>query len=186
MKKLYVIIIFIVSVVAAYYVTKTISDKQVEEPVSDTLTQDSVSAITGDSIKASEPLLAIDKKEELKKEVIAEKKEKEKAKKEIVKKEESLKDAPKKHVNISLSEMKQLIVSGKYVNDRRLSKKYRIEYVDISDDDALEGLQQNFTYVQQRVEFGDDDDNGWRGFEVVGLDYDERGLVNRIKIKPIY
>ena len=83
-------------------------------------------------------------------------------------------------VKITQQEVKTLIVNGKYEKDARLSKRYGIEYVDVNDDDFGE-LQQNFTFVQQQVEF-----ENWRDFEVVGLDYDESGKVNVVKIRPVY
>lgn len=87
-----------------------------------------------------------------------------------------------KPVKMSLSEMKRIITNGTYEKDHRLSKRYKIEYVDVSDDDAITGLQQNFTFIQERIEF-----ETWRDFEVVGLDYDgNTGLVNYVKIRPIY
>lgn len=184
MRTVYIIIIFIICVVAAFFITKAVLDKPVDNPVKIEIKKDTDTIPVKDTVDVSESSTIPDSKsiETLK---IQEKEktiEKEKDNKESSIKEE----VPQKHVNISCSEMKQLIVKGTYVRDRRISKKYRIEYVDVSDDDALEGLQQNLTYIQQRVEFGDDDDNGWRGFEVVGLDFDDQGLVNCIKIKPIY
>lgn len=186
MRTVYIIIIFIISVLSAFFITKAVLDKPVDNPVKKGIKKNTNTIPVQDTVDVSKSSTIPDSKsvETLKmqeKEKTIEK-EKDKDNKESNIKEE----VPQKHVNISCSEMKQLIVKGTYVRDRRLSKKYRIEYVDVSDDDALEGLQQNLTYIQQRVEFGDDDDNGWRGFEVVGLDFDDQGLVNCIKIKPIY
>lgn len=188
MKRIYIIIIFIVCVVVAFFVTKAILDKPVVEPnpPSEILPDDTTEI---DPVVVPEPTPVPVVEKDIKQDETLKKENKGKDKG-LVEEESDMnakkEDTPKKHVNISLSEMKQLIENGTYVRDRRLSKKYKIEYVDISEDDALEGLQQNLTYVQQRVDFGDDDDNGWRGFEVVGLDYDEQGLVNCVKIKPIY
>lgn len=184
MRTVYIIIIFIISVVVAFFITKAVLDKPVDNPIKKAIKKDTDTIPVQDTVDVSESSTIPDSKsvETLKIQEKEKNIEKDKDNKESNIKEE----APQKHVNISCSEMKQLIVKGTYVRDRRLSKKYRIEYVDVSDDDALDGLQQNLTYIQQRVEFGDDDDNGWRGFEVVGLDFDDQGLVNCIKIKPIY
>lgn len=83
-------------------------------------------------------------------------------------------------VKITPQEVKNLIVNGGYERDTRLSKKYGIEYVDISDDD-FDNLQQNFTFVQQQIEF-----ENWRDFEVLDLGFDEQGKVNSVQIRPIY
>ena len=85
------------------------------------------------------------------------------------------------HVIITNEEMKKLILSGKYEKDKRIAKEYSIQYMDVSDDD-IEGLQQNLTFVQQQIEFGN-----WKDFSVNGIDYDKKsGKVNIIKIQPIY
>lgn len=84
-------------------------------------------------------------------------------------------------VKITTKEIKELIQNGKYVNDKRIAKEYSIQYMDVSDDD-IEGLQQNLTFVQQQIEFGN-----WKDFSVNGFDYDKKsGKVNIIKIQPIY
>ena len=88
--------------------------------------------------------------------------------------------SPPAHVNISLQEIKSLIQTGKYARDTRIAKNYKIQYTDVSDDDT-DNLQQNFTYIQQRVEY-----ETWRDFEVVSIDYDEQGKVNNVTIRPIY
>ena len=84
------------------------------------------------------------------------------------------------HVNISTQEIKKLISNGGYERDSRISKKYKIKYQDVSDDD-WDNLQQNFTYIQERINF-----EAWRDFDVVDMDYDEQGKVNQVTIKPIY
>lgn len=188
MKRIYIIIIFIVCVVVAFFVTRTILDKPVVKPnPQPEILPDDTTEIDPVVVPEPTPVPVVEK--DIKQDETLEKKDKRKDKG-LVEKESDMnakkEDTPKKHVNISYLEMKQLIENGTYDKDRRLSKKYRIEYVDISDDDAIEGLQQNLEHVKDRVELGKDDDNGWRGFEVVGLDYDEQGLVNCVKIKPKY
>ena len=88
---------------------------------------------------------------------------------------------PPKPIKITDDELNALIKNGRYVNDRRIAKNYKIEYEGVSDDD-IDGLQQNLTFVQQQVEY-----ENWRGFEASVGGYDESsGKVNLIKIKPIY
>lgn len=176
MKKVLILFLFIVSVLIAYFVTKSISGKSASDDISEEPIEyidsfevigDTIDTIVVDPIVTPDPS-PVDPI--------------------IVPKPEPGPNVPdnpepiKKRVNISLSEMKQLIQSGTYDKDKRIAKKYSIEYEDVSDDDVLEGLQQNFTFIQQRVEF-----ETWRDFEVIGLDYDEQsGLVNLVKIRPIY
>ncbi len=85
------------------------------------------------------------------------------------------------HVIITNEEMKKLILSGKYEKDKRIAKEYRIEYIDVNDDD-IEGLKRDdLTSVQLCV------GAVWTDIKVEGLGYDEKtGKVNIIKIRPIY
>lgn len=84
-------------------------------------------------------------------------------------------------VNITNEEVKNLIITGRYDLDQRIARRYRIEYLDVNDDD-MEGLQQNLTSVQNMVEFGN-----WRDIEVAGLGFERlTGKVNLVKIRPVY
>lgn len=176
MKKVLILFLFIVSVLIAYFVTKSISGNSVSEDIPEPkeyIDTFEVNSNTMDTI-VDEPIVTPEPTPD---DPIIE-----------PKSEPNVgpkcpdNPSPAKHVNISLSEVKELIQKGTYDKDKRIAKKYRIEYEDVSDDDALEGLQQNFTFIQQRVEF-----ETWRDFEVIGIDYDEQsGLVNVVKIRPIY
>lgn len=178
MKKLYIVLLFVISVLITFFVTKSISGDS--NPVPDYL--DTIPDTTGtivinyDSVDTPIVPLSPNPVPDSPKVV--------KPKPPIpIPDPDSLK--AKKHVKISTAEVKNLIMTGKYTRDKRISKEYSIDYVDVSDDDLNSGLQQNLQYVQDRVAYGEDGD-GWRGFEVVDLDYDSKGLVNRIVIRPVY
>ena len=162
MKKLFIFVVFAICVIASIFITKRIIEKpeptptNLPTPVSQ---QDPTPASQPDPTPASQPDPAPASQPD---------------------------PAPVPHVKITFAEIKKLIKNGTYERDRRISKQYSVEYVEVSEDDAITGLQQNLTYVQERVEYGEDGD-GWRDFDVVGVDYDKKsGLVNCIKIKPIY
>lgn len=187
MKKFYFVLFFIISAISAFFITKYINESR--EPKLDVDTT-KVVGNSSDTLQDSDTLptnisdtVSLDNN----KGVITEKSQN--PSNPSIKpvnpgnlvKNDTIPVKPQKHVNISPNEIKNLIKTGRYTSDRRISKNYSIEYVDVSDDDMGE-LQQNFTFVQERVEF-----ETWRDFEVVGIDYDEKnGLVNCVKIRPIY
>lgn len=200
MKKVYIVLLFIISVLVAFFVTKSISgDKNPDNEHPDTIPVKRDTTITTDTtVTIDNPVDTLvvpnppkpDSNDEVQKKRMEDKitdslknANKRNRLDTTVVKSDSIK--PKKHVKISLAEVKNLIMTGKYTKDKRISKNYSIAYEDVSDDDLEAGLQQNLQYVQDRVAYGEDG-GGWRGFEVVDLDYDSKGLVNRIVIRPIY
>jgi len=158
MKKIYLLFAFLIIAGGSYYVTKNFMNHQQDEeqkPVIDTTTV--ILPTDSDSIVEQKDTDSIIKP--------------------------VVPDPPTpdpKPVNISLSDVKSLIQNGKYENDRRISRSYKIEYVDVNDDD-IDGLQQNLTFVQQQVDY-----ENWRDFDVVGIGFDSNGRVNLIKIQPVY
>lgn len=174
MKKLYIAIVFITCVIASFFITRRVLDKPLESK------NESVVNPT-DTPKAEKPITQIVDTPKIQtiNESIGQSSEVKEVQPTVKTEIQSQKE--NKHVNISLSEVKNLIVEGTYDKDRRLSKKYTINYVEVNDDDIGE-LQQNLTFVQQQIEF-----EKWRDIEVVGIGFDEKnGLVNYIKIQPIY
>lgn len=177
MKKLYIVLLFIISVLVAFFVTKSISgDKNPvpENPDTIPVTVDSTDTTETIDVPVDTPVVPDPPKPDPTPGLNPPR-------------PKPIADTirTKKHVKITFAEVKNLIMSGKYTRDKRISKEYSIAYEDVSDDDFEAGLQQNLQYVQDRVAYGEDG-GGWRGFEVVGLDYDSKGLVNRIVIRPIY
>jgi UPF0288 family protein (methanogenesis marker protein 3) len=174
-------------VLIAYFVTKTIFGNPSPEPQSDEFVADTTATTTvddtKDSVQTDEPDIVGNQTGDVKPQPITNTdigKLKTDTNKTIHKPDTNTIAKPKKHVNISLSDVKKMIQNGKYSRDYRISKNYRIQYTDVSDDD-FGNLQQNLTNVQEQVEWGN-----WRDFEVVGLDYDESGKVNCIIIRPVY
>ena len=175
MKKLVYSLVFIVCAVIAFGVTKQCKPT----PLEDSIITDTVDAVINDSDSISAGMPEVS---DTSNEISASRQDSVSPATESKSKsgtEPEPKPTPTP-VRISPQEVKALIVHGKYEKDARLSKKYNIEYEDVSDDDFGE-LQQNLTFVQQQVEF-----EKWRDFEVVGLDFDEQGKVNIVKIRPIY
>lgn len=174
MKKIIYSAIFVASVLIAFFVTKSFMDKSPQEDVVEPVDTVPAPIVRQDTIPQDSPST----KETDDENVI------------LDNPSSSISPLPPtppqptssqtEPVKITQQEVKTLIVNGKYEKDARLSKRYGIEYVDVNDDDFGE-LQQNFTFVQQQVEF-----ENWRDFEVVGLDYDESGKVNVVKIRPVY
>ncbi len=82
--------------------------------------------------------------------------------------------------NISKLEVRRLILEGKYEHDPRIAKDYKIEFLDVCDDD-IEVLQQDLACVKQQIEFGN-----WKDFKVIEIEFSESRKVNLIKIQPIY
>lgn len=181
MKKLYLIFVFVLCAVGAYYLTNYLMSKG-GEPENPTVSADTIPPIITNPVVNTVSVDTV-QNNDVKEIQISNEEHKAGASKNYDDKKDDVvvQEHPTKHVNISFDEIKKLIMNGRYEKDNRLSKKYKIEYLDVSDDDAMSGLQQNFTFIQQQIEF-----ENWRGFEVVGLDYDEHGLVNLVKIQPIY
>lgn len=176
MKKVLIFFLFIVSGLIAFFVTKSISGKSASDDISvEPIEYIDSFEVVGDSVDTivAEPIIII---EPTPGDSISGQNNN--------KKGQNIPDnpVPKPHVSISFSKVKELIQKGTYDKDKRISKTYRIEYEDVSDDD-MEGLKQNLTSIQEDfIETGT-----WRDFEVIGLDYDEQsGLVNVVKIRPIY
>lgn len=172
MKRIYSIILFIVCVLIGYFVSKEFIPKnkvqvdpnpQVTDTISDTIKEEKADTIPSTSEEEPNPSPIIDPTPTPP----------------SIESKEPTPPTPA-HVNISLQEIKSLIQTGKYARDPRIAKNYKIQYTDVSDDDT-DNLQQNFTYIQQRVEY-----ETWRDFEVVSIDYDEQGKVNNVTIRPIY
>jgi len=200
MKKLYIVLLFIISVLVAFFVTRSISEDKspvsesiVLEPESPEVVVNPVDTPCSPEISQPQTINPPNRNQKNKTEGMVTNPQKNPALPIVkprepgnVDKPDTIKVKPKKHVTITPAEVKKLIMTGRYTKDKRIAKNYSIEYVDVSDDDINAGLQQNLQYVQDRVEYGEDG-GGWRGFEVVDLDYNsETGLVNRIIIRPIY
>lgn len=180
MKKIYSVLLFVACALIGFFVSKGLLRKEdpvviIEEPIPSTPKDEVPNVLSQDTITkdqtSSEPTPAP---------IIEKDKEETKTETKTENKPDAKTETKPSHVNISHQEMKSLIQTGKYARDLRIAKNYKITYTDVSDDD-MDNLQQNFTYIQQRVEY-----ETWRDFEVVGIDYDEQGKVNDVTIKPIY
>lgn len=167
MKKVFIVVLFVISFIAAFFITRSLGSK--EETGPETVKIDSVNTVPKDSsditINAEEKKdsLNVNKKE---------KKVEDKTNKDDVKTE-------KKPAAISCSDMKVLIMNGNYVNDKRISKNYSVEYDELNDDDA--DIQNNLPAVRNMVDY-----EIWKDFEVISLGFDNQGRVNKVTIRPVY
>lgn len=157
MKKIYLLFAFLIIAGGSYYVTKNFMNHQQDEeqePVIDTTTV--ILPTDSDSIVEQKDTDSIIKP--------------------------VVPDPPTpdpRPVNISFSEVKQLIMNGKYEKDKRISKKYVVEYDDLNDDDA--DIQCNLQAVRDMVDY-----DNWKDFQVINLGYDNQGRVNKVTIRPVY
>lgn len=177
MKKIFIVILFIASSIAAFFVTKTFWGKEEAKSETDDLgkivavedVKDST-GISNELMVASVDTLLVDENKVKNNEI----KKKDEKEKEIndEKKEE-------KPVKISCAEVKELIMSGTFDRDGRIKANCNVEYDDLSDDDI--DIQNNLQAVQDAVQY-----ERWRDFEVIKLGYDKKGRVNSVFVRPIY
>ena len=168
MKKVFIAILFIISFIAAFFITRHFESKETPLPEPGPEIPDSI-IITDDTTAIDTSAVNI----------INIKNETEGNKIVDNKKVETLSESEQKPKLISCSEVKQLIMNGDYVKDKRISKNYTVEYDDLNDDDA--DIQNNLQAVLDMVDYGN-----WNDFEVIALGYDNQGRVNKVTIRPVY
>ena len=166
MKKVFIVVLFVISFIAAFFITRSLGSK--EETGNEPVKIDSVKTVLKESFDISKNTekgdsLNVNKKE---------KKVEDKTDKDEIKTE-------KKPAAISCSDMKVLIMNGSYAKDKRISKNYSVEYDELNDDDA--DIKNNLQAIRDMVDY-----ENWKDFEVIGLGYDNQGRVNKVTIRPVY